>query len=109
MDDFPDAVALVYSSTPARDQGLREVVSAIACENIDQLLAKQKFQDILQETTGFAFDLVKGLAGTDRKKEMSYKCPKCKKTWTHTALSGDTCYYCIYCGYGYSEWPSRVV
>lgn len=107
MDDIPDAVAQVYASTLTSDRGLREVVSAVAGKNISRLLSKQKFRDVLQETTGFASDLVEGLTRERLENQKSYKCPHCYKIWDYTALSDNTHYYCIHCGHGSSDWASR--
>ncbi|KAH7396488.1 BTB/POZ protein [Phaeosphaeria sp. MPI-PUGE-AT-0046c] len=41
MDDFPYAIAEVYSSTPPNDKDLRSVVVAVACEHMQDLCAKK--------------------------------------------------------------------
>jgi len=69
MDDFPDAVAEVYKSTLSVDRGLRNVVVNAACKHIGQLLSKQTFRNVLEETAGFASDMVQLLAKTQNQSE----------------------------------------
>ncbi|XP_014550388.1 hypothetical protein COCVIDRAFT_43068 [Bipolaris victoriae FI3] len=69
MDDFPQAVAEVYGSTPPIDQGLRGMIVDVACERITELLQKQGFCDVLEETVGFASDLVQLQASKKRPNE----------------------------------------
>lgn len=81
MDDFPPAIAEVYGSTPPNDQGLRSVIVDVACEHITELLQKQGFCDILEETAGFALDLVQVQASTrgsnGKQTGTMYHCPNC--------------------------------
>ena len=109
MDDFPDAVAQVYCSTPTSDRGLREAVSDITCKNIDRLFAKERFEEILEETTGFASDVVKSLAAEKKGTQSTYKCNGCDNTWKSEVLENDTYYYCIRCGDRCSDWASKAV
>ena len=115
MDDFPDAVVQVYNSTTSIDRGLREVVVDIACEHIDELLSKQGFRDVLEETLGFASDVAQFLAkdqkNTSQKKPVGqgkYQCPSCALQWEATLATGRS-YYCPSCGNPYSNWGSYVV
>ncbi|EMD86655.1 hypothetical protein COCC4DRAFT_33157 [Bipolaris maydis ATCC 48331] len=111
MDDFPHAIAEVYSSTPPNDQGLRDLIVEVACERITELLQKQGFRDVLGEAVGFASDLVKLQASKKRPNEKQdrtkYRCPNCSKYWE--AASSESRYYCLYCGVHYSNWSSYVV
>lgn len=62
MDDFPRAITEVYSSTPSTDRGLRDAVVEITFQNINTLLKKPDFQDVLEDTVGFAADVTKIMA-----------------------------------------------
>lgn len=62
MDDFPRAITEVYSSTPSTDKGLRDALVEIAFQNINALLKKPDFQDVLEDTAGFAAGLTTVLA-----------------------------------------------
>lgn len=113
MDDFPDAIAQVYHSTPSTDRGLREVISGAACEHVNELLLKQGFRDVLEETVGFASDIAQLLAKRQKQNQgqsqrQRYRCPGCNKQW-EAVLSSGTYYYCIHCGGRYSNWTSCVV
>ncbi|KAG7412872.1 BTB/POZ domain-containing protein 8 [Fusarium oxysporum f. sp. rapae] len=57
-DDFPVAANLVYVSTPSEDRGLRDIVVETASENIDQLVGKDGFCELIRETPDFAADLI---------------------------------------------------
>lgn len=104
MDDFPYAVAQVYNSTPSVDRDLRKVVVDVACKHINELLLKQGFRDVLEETVGFASDIAQLLAKSQNK----YRCPKCGRQWEAELPAGGS-YYCIYCGGHYSNWASYIV
>ena len=112
MDDFPYAVAQVYNSTPSVDRGLRDVVVAVACKHTSQLLSKQGFRDVLEDTVGFASDIAQLLAKSQERCESrsqnKYRCPNCGKQW-EAVLPSTGSYYCIYCGRGYPNWTSYVV
>ncbi|XP_014550323.1 hypothetical protein COCVIDRAFT_115774 [Bipolaris victoriae FI3] len=112
MDDFPHAVAEVYSSTPPNDQEIRRLVVDVACEHITELLQKQGFCDILGETVGFASDLVQLQASEKKPNEKQdrtkYRCPNCLKYWEAVASSGSS-YYCPYCANHYSNWSAYIV
>ncbi|EFQ96930.1 hypothetical protein MGYG_08855 [Nannizzia gypsea CBS 118893] len=45
-DDFPSAIEEVYTSIPAIDRVLRDVISQTAFENIESLLRKDGFQSV---------------------------------------------------------------
>lgn len=62
MDDFARAITEVYSSTPSTDRGLRDTVAHTVVENIQGLLTKPDFQDVLEDTVGFGADVTKILA-----------------------------------------------
>ncbi|OCL13437.1 hypothetical protein AOQ84DRAFT_274788, partial [Glonium stellatum] len=75
-DDFPHVISEVYSSTPATDRGLRNVVMRVVYEHLDLLLEKQEFTNMLEETTGFAADVTGHLA-KDRRGLKEYRCSGC--------------------------------
>ena len=109
MDDFPHAVAQVYSSTSSTDQGLRRISTEIACKHIKQLLEKQGFRNILDETVGFASDVAQFLAKsqTQTRSQARYECPNCDQIFEAVIPQGRSC-HCIYCGHSRSNWTVYV-
>ncbi|KAI9784670.1 MAG: hypothetical protein M1816_000786 [Peltula sp. TS41687] len=61
MDDFPHAVAEVYSgeNLPAADRGLRDILVDVVHDHLEELLKKRGFLDVLEGTLGFAADAVR--------------------------------------------------
>ncbi|KUL81280.1 hypothetical protein ZTR_10828, partial [Talaromyces verruculosus] len=57
MDDFPVAIAEAYTCTPKTDRGLREPLVKISMDHMDELLKKDAFVDVLENTIGFSSDL----------------------------------------------------
>jgi speckle-type POZ protein len=104
MGDFPPAISEVYSSTPATDRGLRDLVVEISCTHIDALLARQDFRNVLQETVGFAADVTQLIASNFKE----YKCPNCTKRWK-AVLAGGSAYYCVHCAGSRANWEQYVV
>lgn len=95
-DDFPYTIAEIYSSTLGTDRGLRDLVVEIVCEHINELLEKQDFQTVLEETVGFAADVTRLMVGSFKKCRW-YRCRQCLKSW-HAALSPGRTHMCMYCG-----------
>ncbi|GKU09497.1 unnamed protein product, partial [Fusarium langsethiae] len=58
MDDFPLAITVVYESTPPEDRGLRDLVVETARKNIDKLLGRDGFCELIRKTPDFAADLI---------------------------------------------------
>jgi speckle-type POZ protein len=112
MDDFPYAVVEVYNSTTSIDRGLRNVITEVACEHINELLSKQGFRDVLEEIIGFASDVAQHLARIPVKSEergqKKYKCPSCGNQFEGTLVLGNN-YYCMHCGDGDDNWNSCIV
>lgn len=111
MDDFPHAVAQVYSSTPPRDEGPRKIVVDVSCNHVNKLLTKQGFQDVLDGTMGFASDMARHLAGSqqeDADRGQKYRCPHCGGEWEAKLISGRS-HHCTLCGRSRSDWYSYVV
>ncbi|ORY10229.1 hypothetical protein BCR34DRAFT_625346 [Clohesyomyces aquaticus] len=111
MDDFPDAIARVYDSTPSVDRSLRTIVVDAACKHIDTLLSKQGFCDVLNETLGFASDMTQLLAKSQNRKRSptrKYRCPDCFNHW-EAELDSGSYYHCIRCGVRYFNWASYIV
>lgn len=104
MDDFPHAITEVYSSTPATDRGLRDVVTRVVCGHIDVFLEKQEFKNVLEETVGFAADITRFIV-KEYKSLKEYRCPNCGLSWKAAPLEGGP-YYCQRCGKGRSDWGS---
>ncbi|KAF5647368.1 hypothetical protein F25303_5234 [Fusarium sp. NRRL 25303] len=61
MDDFPMAITIVYESA---FPGLRDIVVVTASKNIDELLGKDGFLDLIRTTPHFTADLIPFLCGT---------------------------------------------
>ncbi|KAM0229761.1 hypothetical protein ACHAPO_009835 [Fusarium lateritium] len=69
-DDFPIAVSVVYSTTPLEDRGLRDLVVDIAQKNIDTLVGRDGFSELLRKTADFAADLIPFLCGKNSGKSV---------------------------------------
>lgn len=111
MDDFPHAIAEVYSSTPPNDKDLRNIVVAVACEHIQGLLRKQGFSDVLEETVGFASDISRRQASNLRQAKNTpkkYRCPDCRQQW-ETSTTTVSVKHCLLCGEQRSDWSLHVV
>jgi speckle-type POZ protein len=87
MDDFPHAITEVYSSTPATDRGLRDVVTRVVRRHIDVFLEKQEFNNVLEETVGFAADVTRFIV-KEYKGLKEYRCPHCGHSWKAALLEG---------------------
>ena len=104
MDDFPHAITEVYSSTPATDRGLRDVVTRVVCGHIDVFLEKQEFKNVLEETVSFAADVTRFIV-KERRILKEYRCPSCRHSWKAALLDGDS-YCCLRCGKSRPDWDS---
>lgn len=106
MDDLPHAITEIYSSTPRTDRGLRELVVETVCKHKDTLMEKQDFQNVLEETVGFAADVSRYLASGNvlPKANGRYNCPNCGKVVEAAFSPGSHHYYCIHCGGRRSNW-----
>jgi speckle-type POZ protein len=103
MDDFPHAITEIYASIPATDRGLSDPVVEIACKNINPLLEKQDFRDVLKNSAGFAADVTQLMAGGVGSAYKKYRCPNCGQHW-EAVLSPGRSYYCTLCGSSRSDW-----
>jgi len=109
MDDFPQAISEIYTSTPFHNRELRDLVIGICAEHIDALLGKQAFLDTLGGGTDFAADLTRSMASTSSRKRMDkYKCPSCGKEWEAVLPFKGSC-YCMRCGNSRSDWKAYVL
>jgi hypothetical protein len=106
MDDFPHIISEIYSSTPPDDRDLRDIVVGVVQEHIDDLLEKESFRTVFEETAGFAVDVAQLLAKT-RKDMKEYKCPDCGKVW-QAAMLPKTDYHCLCCGRRRSDWKNHI-
>jgi speckle-type POZ protein len=95
-DDFPDAIAQIYSLPDTSDQGLRAMAIEVVREHSKQLISKPRFCDILKETTEFASDLATCMITKVDTKVTKYRCNSCYKTF-EAKLLGQSYYYCVYC------------
>ncbi|KPM39352.1 hypothetical protein AK830_g7204 [Neonectria ditissima] len=105
MDDFPLAITVVYESTPSADRGLRDLVVEISRKNIDQLVGRDSFSELLRKTPDFAADLIPFLCGQLSMKR--YECPSCKSLFRSEFSKGS--YYCPHCASQRSNWDSYLV
>ncbi|KIW14288.1 hypothetical protein PV08_07070 [Exophiala spinifera] len=74
MDDFPRAVAQVYSSPECEE--LRDTIARVSSKHIDKLTMKNNFFRVLQETTGFAADVVRRMVKGANLQGQT-QCPNC--------------------------------
>ncbi|KAJ5510616.1 hypothetical protein N7453_002719, partial [Penicillium expansum] len=63
MDDFPVAIAEAYQCTRKDDRDLRELLVQVSRDHIVELMKSERFCSVLEETVGFAADLVTSLSG----------------------------------------------
>lgn len=105
MEDFPDAITEIYSPTHGIDRGLRDLVVEIVSKHIHALLKRQDFQDLLEETLGFAADVIRLIA--PRLLIKKYRCPSCYKIW-EAVLSPGGYYGCMTCGTFRTNWERHV-
>jgi speckle-type POZ protein len=86
-DDFPGAVSLIYDTTPLEDRGLRDLVVDITWKNIDKLIGRDGFCELLRKTADFTADLILFLHGRTSKTSLELpstdpafcsRCPHCR-------------------------------
>jgi rubrerythrin len=99
MDDFPLAISVVYESTPAEDRGLRDLAVEVSYKNVDHLLSRDDFSNLLRQTADFTADLIPFLISNPSQK---YRCPNCDDTIKSDFSKGR--YYCPSCGSNRSDW-----
>ncbi|KAF4463285.1 btb poz [Fusarium albosuccineum] len=105
MDDFPLAVTVVYTTTPAEDRGLRDLVVETSHWNIDSLITRDDFCEMLRNVPDFAADLVPFLCGKLTMGVKGYNCPGCSRL-VHFKFNGSIG-YCPECGSKRSDWSSN--
>lgn len=59
MDDFPAAVAEVYQTIPICERGIRDPLVRVTHQHFGELLQKESFVKMLEQTPGFAADLAR--------------------------------------------------
>lgn len=107
MDDFPATITEVYSSTPAKDRGLRDPLVRTSLEYIDDLKKNEDFVQALQETPGFAGDLIQHGTDSSGDSMSTYRCPSCRKKWEFG--NPELLRYCPFCGRTDYEWGAYLV
>ncbi|KAI9784671.1 MAG: hypothetical protein M1816_000787 [Peltula sp. TS41687] len=116
MDDFPDAVAEVYGSTMPTDRSLRGPVAEVSYENLQQLLKDDGFGATLEQTVGFAADVIR-LGAAEQKGQPAqggnsalkkYLCPDCDRSWEGVLVPSRAEYCCLRCGDARSDWNKYV-
>jgi speckle-type POZ protein len=71
-DDFPKVVEYMYSSIPLRECGLWNTAMGICADNVDRLLEKSGFSEMLDGNGAISTEILK----TGRRKT-SLNCPNC--------------------------------
>ena len=61
-NDFAKAVEVVYTTTPPKDRGLRQVVSYVL-RNHTELLDKPEINAIIKEVPDLSYDVLRGIRG----------------------------------------------
>ncbi|RSL61090.1 hypothetical protein CEP53_005221 [Fusarium sp. AF-6] len=101
-DDFPLAITVAYTTSPLEDRGLRDLIVETSSQNIDDLLGKGYFCEVLRNTNDFAADLVPFLRGRGAHVTKQYRCPSCQEIFS-CSLS-DSEWYCPACGDRHYDW-----
>ncbi|KAF5590031.1 n-carbamoyl-l-amino acid hydrolase [Fusarium pseudoanthophilum] len=99
MEDFPTAVAIVYE---AALPGLREIAVRTANDNIEDLIKKDGFCELMRATPHFTADLVQALCDKALELRNQYECPDCKNMF-QMGLVGKV-YYCPLCSHQPPDW-----
>lgn len=61
-NDFAKAVEVVYTTTPPKDRGLRQVVKYVL-RNRTELLDKPEIDTVIKEVPDLAYDVLRGMRG----------------------------------------------
>jgi hypothetical protein len=78
MDDFPVAITEAYQYTRKDDRDLRELLVQISQDHVVELMKSERFCSVLEETVGFAADLVISLSREKgSKKDHKQHCSRC--------------------------------
>ncbi|KAM0193451.1 hypothetical protein ACHAPI_007772 [Fusarium lateritium] len=82
-DDFPNAIELVYLTTPPEDRGLRDLVIETSYANLEKLISRDGFCEALRTTTDFAADLVPFTCGktSGQTGQMHWPVPMLSQMW----------------------------
>lgn len=78
-DDFPVAISDAYSTTPPADNGLLDLIVIASVDHLGKLLENDYFNEVLEETPGFAVDIVR--SGRLSAHSLIYRCPDCTGVW----------------------------
>lgn len=97
MDDFPVAIAEAYHCTRKDDRDLRELLVQVSRDHIVELMNSERFCSVLEETVGFAADLVISLSGErgSTKDHHKYYCSGCSRKWSW--CNSEVVNYCPFC------------
>ncbi|KAM6530278.1 hypothetical protein FALCPG4_008405 [Fusarium falciforme] len=105
MDDFPLAITVAYTTSPLEDRGLRDLIIETCHDNINGLLSKGYFCEVLRSTNDFAADLVPFLCAKPVPNIKHYKCPSCEVTFPGDLSPGYR--YCPLCSFRSDDWHNR--
>jgi hypothetical protein len=61
-NDFVKAVEVVYTTTPSKDRGLRQVVKYVL-KNHTELLDKPEIDTIIKQVPDLSYDVLRGIRG----------------------------------------------
>jgi hypothetical protein len=92
---YMDSVAIVYSTTPSGDRGLRDVVIRVWHDNFEHLAQRKIFTTRLKDLEDFTIDLVASFAAEKRKS--SFMCTRCPCKGRVQMIQGDF-QRCPHCG-----------
>ncbi|KAM0420461.1 hypothetical protein ACHAPT_011753 [Fusarium lateritium] len=107
MGDFPLAITVAYITTPSEDRGLRDLIVKTSHYNINSLMKKGYFFEVLRNTADFAADLVTFLCAEGTPNVKRYRCPSCEEAFSCDQSSGSR--YCPICGDERSDWAKFEV
>lgn len=98
---FPDAVKLVYETTPQNDRGLRNVVTKLAAGHARELLTadNDRFRTMMGQVADFGRDLSMELAFLPQvgKDYPAYECPMCESVFMLKDQSNVGKFHCPEC------------
>ncbi|KAK2768599.1 hypothetical protein FQN54_000455 [Arachnomyces sp. PD_36] len=104
---FPEVVEEVYRSTHDNIRDLREEVVRVSCSHLKELTGNEAFRDVLEESAGFAADIVK-LLGSRCSGEVKYQCPNCQEVWIGNMSHLNGYHSCVHCGYRTCYWDKTA-
>lgn len=106
-DDFLHVITDVYGASECEE--LRDIIAHVSHEHVEALVKKDGFLRVLDETSGFASDLIRHMTKvrpTTRAKK--YECPSCEEIFEADLLPRHE-YCCLFCGSSELDWSSYAM